>query len=119
MKFLMIVDDPDIARYASENGVDRLFVDLEYIGKDVRQKGMATWKSKQTLEDVTKIREAAPDGHVLVRINPLHDGTKAELDEIARQRAAQAGTATAQDRDPAPATRAVCAQAVQLLQGAG
>ena len=85
MKFLMIVDDPDIARYASEHGVDRLFVDLEYIGKDVRQKGMATWKSKQTLEDVTKIREAAPEGHVLVRINPLHDGTKAELDEtIAR-----------------------------------
>lgn len=82
MKFLMIVDDPDIARYASENGVDRLFVDLEYIGKDVRQKGMATWKSKQTLEDVTKIREAAPEGHLLVRINPLHDGTKAELDEV-------------------------------------
>jgi len=85
MKFMMIVDDPDIACYASENGVDRLFVDLEYMGKDVRQKDMASWKSKQTLEDVTKIREAAPEGHVLVRINPLHDGTKAELDEaIAR-----------------------------------
>lgn len=82
MKFLMIVDDPDVARYASENGVDRLFVDLEYIGKEIRQKGIATWKSKQTLEDVTKIREAAPDGHLLVRINPLHDGTKGELDEV-------------------------------------
>lgn len=80
MKFLMIVDDPDIARYVSTNGVDRLFVDLEYIGKDVRQKGMATWKSKQTLDDVAKIREAAPDGHVLVRINPLYEGTKAEVD---------------------------------------
>ncbi len=85
MNFLMIVDDPDIARYASKNGVDRLFVDLEYIGKDVRQKDMASWKSKQTLEDVTKIREASPEAHVLVRINPLHEGTKAELDEaIAR-----------------------------------
>ena len=85
MKFLMIVDDPDIARYVSENGVDRLFVDLETIGKDVRQKDMGTWKSKQTLNDVSKIREAAPEGHVLVRINPLHGGTKAELDEaIAR-----------------------------------
>lgn len=41
------------------------------------------------------------------------------LDEITRQRAAQAGKPAAQDRDPAPATRAVCAQAVQLLQGAG
>ena len=40
------------------------------------------------------------------------------LDEITRQRAAQVGKPAAQDRDPAPATRAVCAQAVQLLQGA-
>jgi hypothetical protein len=85
MQFLMTVDDPEIARYASDNGVDRLFVDLEYIGKDIRQKGINSWKSKQTLEDVTKIREAAPKGHVLVRINPLQEGTKAELDEaIAR-----------------------------------
>ncbi len=82
MQFLMIVDDPVIARYASDNGVDRLFVDLEYIGKDIRQKEMASWKSKQTIEDVSKIREAVPDGHVLVRINPLHQGTKTEIDEV-------------------------------------
>lgn len=81
MKFLMIVDDPSIARYVSKNGVDRLFVDIESIGKDVRQKNMGTWKSTQTLEDVSKIREAVPDGHVLVRINPLHEGTKSEIDE--------------------------------------
>lgn len=80
MKFLMIVDDPDIARYVSENGVDRLFVDLECIGKHERQKGTASWESKQTLEDVSKIREAAPAAHVLVRINPLHEDSKAELD---------------------------------------
>lgn len=41
------------------------------------------------------------------------------LDETTRQRAAQASTEITQDRDPAPATRAVCAQAVHLLQGAG
>lgn len=85
MKFLMIVDDPEIAGYVSENGVDRLFVDIESIGKEERQKGLATWKSKQTLEDISKIREAAPSAHILVRINPLFEGTAAELDEaIAR-----------------------------------
>lgn len=40
------------------------------------------------------------------------------LDEITRQRTVQTGTAAVQGRDPTPATRAVCAQAVQLLQGA-
>ena len=82
MQFLMIVDDPDIASYVSKNGVNRLFVDLETIGKNVRQRNMNTWKSAQTFNDVSKIRLAVPEGHVLVRINPLHEGTKAELDEV-------------------------------------
>lgn len=82
MTFLMIVNDPGIARFAHDSGVARLFVDLEYMGKDIRQKGLDTWKSRQTAQDVTRIREAVPEGHVLVRINPLHDGTKAELDDV-------------------------------------
>jgi len=82
LHLLMIVDDPEIALFASEHGVDRLFVDLEYMGKDVRQKGMNTWKSQQTLEDVSKIRAAAPKAHLLVRINPLHDASKSEIDEV-------------------------------------
>lgn len=82
MTFMMIVNDPEIARFAHASGVARLFVDLEYMGKDIRQKGLDTWKSRQTAQDVTRIREAVPEGHLLVRVNPLHDGTKAELDEI-------------------------------------
>jgi 2-keto-3-deoxy-L-rhamnonate aldolase RhmA len=82
MQFLMIVDDPGIARHVSRNGVARLFVDLEHIGKDARQKNLDTWKSRQIPADVTKIREAAPDAHLLVRINPLHEGTAAELDDV-------------------------------------
>ncbi len=81
MKFLMIVQHPDIAYYVSKHGVDRLFVDLEYIGKDIRQKNRDTWKSKQTMDDVSIIRDAAPSAHLLVRVNPLNNGTKAEIDE--------------------------------------
>ena len=78
----MIVDDGDIARYVSEHGVARLFVDLEHLGKEDRQKNLDTWKSRQTSADVSRIRDAAPDAHVLVRINPLHAGTAAELDDV-------------------------------------
>ena len=82
MKFLMIVQDPDIAKYVYRHGVARLFVDLEYIGKDIRQKNKDTWKSRQTMDDVSKIRDAVPDAHLLVRVNPLYEGTKAEIDEV-------------------------------------
>lgn len=82
MTFMMIVNNPDIAQFAHANGVARLFVDLEYMGKDIRQKGLDTWKSRQTAQDVTRIREAVPEGHLMVRINPLHDGTPAELNDV-------------------------------------
>ncbi|MFU1477797.1 aldolase/citrate lyase family protein [Roseovarius sp. C7] len=82
MMFLMIVNDTGIARFAHANGVARLFVDLEYMGKDIRQKGLDTWKSRQTAEDVTRIREAVPKGHLLVRVNPLHEGTGVEVEDV-------------------------------------
>jgi len=82
MMFLMIVDDTDIAHFAHENGVARLFIDLEYMGKELRQKGLNTWKSSQTMQDVTRIREAVPEAHLLVRINPLHEGTATELNNV-------------------------------------
>lgn len=82
LTFLMIVDDAEIARFVHDSGVDRLFVDLEYIGKDARQGKLDTWKSRQTLSDVSRIREAVPSGHLLVRVNPMHEGTLAEVEEV-------------------------------------
>lgn len=82
MTFMMIVNDPSIARFAHDSGVARMFVDLEYMGKDIRQKGLDTWKSRQTVHDVTRIREAVPEGHLLVRVNPLHEDTASELDDV-------------------------------------
>lgn len=81
-ELLMIVDDPLIARYVSENGVSRLFVDLEKLGKEERQKGLNSWKSCQTIEDVSKIRNAAPDAHLMVRINPLNGESRKEIEEV-------------------------------------
>lgn len=79
LQFLMIVEDPAIAAYVAESGVNRLFVDLEVMGKEARQPGLDTVKSAQTIETVARIRAAVPDGHVLVRVNPWHDGTPAEV----------------------------------------
>lgn len=81
MQFFMIVNDAEIARFVAAQGVDRLFVDLEWMGKDKRQKGLDTWKSRQTPADVSRLREAVPEAHLLVRVNPPHEGTAAEVDD--------------------------------------
>ena len=37
LKLMYITNRPDVAKIAEENGVDRIFVDMEYIGKAERQ----------------------------------------------------------------------------------
>lgn len=80
--FLMVVEDPQIGRFVSEHGVDRVFVDLEVHGKHERQKGLASWKSRSTLNDVREIRSAAPNANLLVRVNPIHEQSAEEIDHV-------------------------------------
>lgn len=80
--FLMVVEDPRIARFVSEHGVDRVFVDLEIHGKHERQKDLASWKSRSTLDDVHEIRSAVPDANLLVRVNPIHEDSPGEIDQV-------------------------------------
>lgn len=82
VNFLMILNDPGIARHVCSEPDVVPFVDLEVLGKGERQGHLDSWKSRHQIEDVARIREAVPDSHLLVRINPLHDGTAAELDAI-------------------------------------
>lgn len=80
LKLMYITNHPEIAQIAETAGVDRIFVDLEYIKKAERQGGMDTVQSHHTLEDVRRISEAVNKAEILVRINPVYDGTKEEID---------------------------------------
>lgn len=85
MRLMMIVNQPDIARHIVQCGVDRIFVDLEYLGKKERQGHIDTWVSRHTPEDIARMREAIGDSELLVRLNPWHAGSAAEIDDaIAR-----------------------------------
>ena len=75
IKLMYITNRPDIAEIAENAGVDRIFVDLEYIGKELRQGGMDTVQSRHTIEDVGKIRQTIRQAELLVRCNPIHDKT--------------------------------------------
>lgn len=83
LKLFYITNDPEVARIAENNTVDRIWIDLESYGKEKRQKGMNTVKSNHTMEDVSVIRETlSGKSELMVRVNPLHDGSKKEIDEV-------------------------------------
>lgn len=73
LKLMYITNRPEIARIAESAGVDRIFVDMEYIGKAARQGGMDTVQSHHTSEDVARIKETVTKAEVMVRINPIHE----------------------------------------------
>ncbi len=88
LKLMYITNRPEVAQIAESAGVDRIFVDMEYIGKSLRQGGMDTVQSHHTAADVEKIREAVTRADVLVRVNPIHEATeeyvssKEEIDDV-------------------------------------
>lgn len=82
---MYITNNPKVAQIAEKSGVDRIFVDMEYIGKNIRQGGMDTVQSHHTIEDVMKIKKAVSKSEVLVRCNPIHEAGeeyKSSLEEI-------------------------------------
>lgn len=76
LKFMYITNNPIIAQIAESAGVDRIFVDMEYIGKSDRQGGMDTVQSHHTLEDVKNIASSINKAELLVRVNPIHNSSK-------------------------------------------
>ena len=52
MELMYITNRTDIASLAQDAGVDRIFVDMEYIGKELRQGGLDTVQSHHTIDDI-------------------------------------------------------------------
>ena len=73
LKLMYITNRPEIAQIAESAGVDRIFVDMEFIGKDIRQGGMDTVQSHHTIEDIKNISNAINQAELLVRVNPIYD----------------------------------------------
>ncbi|MGL5840136.1 MAG: aldolase/citrate lyase family protein [Sphingorhabdus sp.] len=82
MHFIFITEQPDIAEFACNRGVDWIMVDLEVLGKADRQGHLDTVMNSHSVGDVRKVRGAVPPGRLLVRTNPLHSGSAAELDGV-------------------------------------
>ena len=76
LTLMYITNNPTIATIAQNAKVDRIWVDMEHIGKEERQSGMNTVKSHHTIEDIVRLRPIVKSSLLMARVNPLHQATK-------------------------------------------
>lgn len=81
LNLMILCDDPSSAQEAERAGVDRIFFDLEYIGKAERQHGRNTVKSNNNIDDLPYIRDVVEKSDLLVRTNPIHAYSKDEIEK--------------------------------------
>jgi 2-keto-3-deoxy-L-rhamnonate aldolase RhmA len=80
-KFLFITNNPQISKFVICNGVDRIFLDLELLGKIERQGHLNTVISRHTPNDISLLRPLLPKGALLVRLNPINPNTEVEVED--------------------------------------
>ena len=78
---MILAADPQSAIDAQNAGVDRIFYDLEWIGKNERQHGRNTVKSDNKIDDIPAVRKVLTTSQLLVRTNPIHAYTQIEVDK--------------------------------------
>lgn len=78
---MILTDTPEAAKTAQDAGVDRVFYDLEYVGKAERQHGRNTVLSQNDIENLPAIRKVVTTSQLLVRTNPIHAYTAMEVEK--------------------------------------
>lgn len=73
---MYITNDVNVAKIAEATGVERIFVDMEYIGKNVRQGGLDTVQNHHTIADVKRVHDVLVKAKVMCRVNPIHESTE-------------------------------------------
>jgi len=80
MKFMIIENDIELIKKYDSIGVDRIFIDLEILGKKERQGHLNTVISNHSLEDIKNIKPLLNNSELIVRINPINENSKVEID---------------------------------------
>lgn len=82
LKLMYITNKPNVALIAQKYGVDRIWVDLETLGKEERQKNQDTVKSRHSVNDIKIISPLLKEADMLVRINPWNINSIDEIDQV-------------------------------------
>ena len=75
IKLMYITNNPQVASVAENNGVDRIFIDMEFIGKSDRQGGKDTVQNHHTVSDIENVKKVLKTSQIMCRVNPIHEKT--------------------------------------------
>lgn len=79
MKTFIVENDPENAKIYQSAGVDRIFIDLEIIGKKERQGHLDTVISQHQIADILAVKSVLHSSELLVRVNPINPNSKDEI----------------------------------------
>lgn len=79
---MYITNNLNVALIAQKYGVERIWIDLETLGKEERQGGKDTVKSHHSISDISTIKPYLTTSEMLVRVNPWNDSSKYEIDKV-------------------------------------
>lgn len=82
LKLMYITNQPEVALAAERAGIDRIWVDLETLGKGERQANRNTVKSNHSVEDIKRIKPLLSKATMLVRINPMNPASHTEIENV-------------------------------------
>lgn len=82
LELMYITNDPHVAQIVERSGVDRIWIDLETLGKEERQKNMNTVKSHHTIQDVAVMSKVLRKAELMVRIDPWHTNSVEQIEQV-------------------------------------
>ena len=82
LKLMYLTNKENVAKIAEDSGVDWIFIDLEINGKEERQGHLDTVISRHHIEDVERIKNVLSKAELLVRVNPIYEDSKYEIDKV-------------------------------------
>lgn len=82
LKLMYITNNPQVALIAEKYGVDRIWIDLETLGKEDRQKNIDSVKSNHKVDDIKVISPLLNNSEMLVRVNPWNENSLKEIDQV-------------------------------------
>ena len=82
LTLMYITNNTEVALIAEKYGVERIWIDLETLGKEERQKGINSVKSHHTINDIEVISKLLTKSKMLVRVNPWNEGSKVEIEQV-------------------------------------
>lgn len=79
MEHMFITNDVDIAKICDEVKIERVWIDLEVLGKAERQGHIDSVKSQHSLDDIKKIKPILRSSKLQVRVNPINPNSRNEI----------------------------------------